>query len=100
MDKLKKSPKRTLRSFTSAFKAETVRLARVGDRNIRLVASDSNLTETALRDWVRRAEIDAGNGLTGALTSDEHDEFARLRRDKKTRADGFGYFKESGGVLR
>ena len=95
MDKLKKSPKRTLRSFTSAFKAETVRLARVGDHKIRLVVSDSNLTETALRDWVRRAEIDAGNGLTGALTSDEHDEFARLRRDNKSVLMDLGIFKKA-----
>jgi transposase len=42
-----------------------------------------NPTETALRDWVRRAEIDAGNGLIGALTSDERDELARLRRENK-----------------
>lgn len=83
MYKSKKSAKRTRRSFTSAFKAEAVRLCQVGDRNIGQVASDLNLTETALRDWVRRAEIDAGNGLTGTLTSDEHDELARLRRENK-----------------
>jgi len=62
MDKSKKSAKRMCRSFTSAFKVEAARLCRVGDRNIGQVASDLNLTETALRDWVRRAEIDAGNG--------------------------------------
>jgi len=74
MDKSKKSVKRTRRSITSAFKAEAVRLCQVGNRNTGSVASDLNLMETALRDWFRRAEIDAGNGPTSALTSDERDE--------------------------
>jgi transposase len=44
--------KRPRRTFTPAFKAEAVRLCRVGDRNIAQVAKDLDLTETALREWV------------------------------------------------
>jgi transposase len=81
MDKQKKRRKR--RAFTAEFKAEAVRLCRVGDRSVRQVAEDLDLTETAVREWVKRADIDSGNGPPGALTTTEREELARLRRDNK-----------------
>ena len=75
--------KRKRRAFDSAFKAEAVRLCKVGDRSIGQVAKDLDLTETALREWVRRADIDAGNGPPGALTTAEREELGRLRRENK-----------------
>jgi transposase-like protein len=75
--------KRKRRSFTPEFKAEAVRLCRVGDRTIGQVAADLDLTETALRDWVKRAAVDSGEGPPGALTSAERDELTRLRRENK-----------------
>ncbi len=42
-----------------------------------------DLTETALREWVKRADIDAGKGPPEALTTAEREELARLRRDNK-----------------
>jgi transposase len=50
---------RKRRSFSSVFKAEAVSLCRVGDRSIKRVTNDLDLTETALREWVRRAAVDA-----------------------------------------
>ncbi len=44
---------------------------------------DLDLTETALRDWVKRADVDAGNGPPGALTTDERDELRELRKRVK-----------------
>ena len=82
MDKRKKK-RRARRAFTPEFKAEAVRLCKVGDRTVRDVAKDLDLTETALREWVKRAEIDAGNGRSGALTSDERAELTQLRRENK-----------------
>jgi transposase len=75
--------KRPRRTFTPEFKAEAVRLCRAGDRSIAQVAKDLDLTETALREWVHRADVDAGKGPAGALTSDERAELARLRREIK-----------------
>jgi len=83
MDKRKKKQRRARRSFTAEFKAEAVRLCRVGDRGVAQVAADLDLTETALREWVKRADIDAGNGPEGALTSDERAELTQLRRENK-----------------
>jgi transposase len=74
---------RKRRSFNAEFKAEAVRLCKVGDRPIRQVAKDLDLTETALREWVRRADVDAGKGPVGALTTVEREELARLRKQVK-----------------
>ena len=52
--------RRKRRAFTPEFKAEAVRLAKAGDRSISQVAKDLDLTETALRDWIKRADTDAG----------------------------------------
>lgn len=60
-----------------------MRLCKVGDRNVTQVAVDLDLTETALREWVKRADIDAGSGPPGALTSDERAELTQLRRENK-----------------
>jgi transposase-like protein len=75
--------KRRRRKFTAEFKAEAVRLCQVGDRGVGQVAKDLDLTETALRDWVKRAEVDAGKGAPSALTTAERDELVQLRRENK-----------------
>lgn len=76
-------PRRKRRHFTPEQKSDAVRLVRtVG--NLARVARDLDLTETALRSWVQRAEIDEGRGPDGALTSAERDELQRLRRENRT----------------
>jgi|SRR5579859_1122893 transposase len=74
---------RKRRKFTPEFKAEAVRLCKVGDRPIKQVAKDLDLTETALREWVKRADIDVGQGPPGALTTVEREELSRLRKQVK-----------------
>jgi len=76
--------KRKRRSFTKAYKAEVVELVRKGGRSIGVVAKELDLTETALREWVRRAEVDSGRGPVGALTTAEREELTQLRRRVKT----------------
>ena len=75
--------KRKRRSFTREFKQEAVRLCEGGDRRIAQVATDLDLGETALRAWVKRAAVDAGNGPVGALMTEEREELTRLRRENK-----------------
>ncbi len=79
----KREGRRGRRSFTPEFKAEAVRLCKVGDRTIGQVAKDLDLTETALREWVKRADVDAGKGPPGALTTEERDELRELRKQVK-----------------
>src|SRR5687767_5607948 len=75
--------RRKRRAFSAEFKTEAVRLCQVGDRSIAQVADDLDLTETALRGWVKRSDIDAGKGPEGALTTVEREELGRLRREVK-----------------
>lgn len=75
--------RRERRKFTDEQKTEAVKLVRdVG--SISQVAKDLDLTESALRNWVRQAGIDAGSGPEGALTTEEKEELRRLRREVKT----------------
>ncbi|MFE7793748.1 transposase [Streptomyces sp. NPDC057460] len=76
----KKKP-RPRRSFTPEFKAEIVELCRRGDRSVGQVAKDFDLTGTAVRDWVKQAEVDAGE--RDGLTSGEREELAALRRENR-----------------
>jgi transposase len=76
--------KRKRRAFTKEFKTEAVRVVQASGKTVGAVARELDLTETALREWVRQAEIDAGRGQPGALTTDERAELAQLRREVRT----------------
>ena len=65
------------------FEAEAVRLCKAGDRTVRQVAKDLDLPETALRKWVQRADVDAGKGPPGAVTTVERSELLELRKRVK-----------------
>jgi transposase len=67
---------------TGATSAEIVELCQRGDRTVRQVSQDFDLTETAVREWVRQAGIDTGTRSDG-LTSDERAELAQLRRENR-----------------
>ena len=72
--------RRQRRSFTAAYKAETVRLIREGGKPVSQVARDLDLSETAVRRWLSQAEVDAGGGSHGELTTAEREELQKLRR--------------------
>jgi transposase-like protein len=69
------------RAFTKEFKAQTVRLVRDSGKSIGMIARELDLGD---RNWIRQAEIDAGRGWPGALTTDEREELTRLRQDVRT----------------
>ena len=75
--------KRKRRQYTDDFKADAVRLCVAGGRSISQVAGDLDLTDSALREWVKRSEADAGRGKPETLTAAEREELQQLRRDNK-----------------
>ncbi|WP_167368147.1 transposase [Streptomyces agglomeratus] len=81
MESMGKRKPRPRRSFTTEFKAEIVELCRRGDRSVGQIAKDFDLTETAVRDWVKQADVDAGE--RDGLTSSEREELAALRRENR-----------------
>ena len=74
--------RRPRRQFTDEFKAGAVRLVLEEGKTVGGVARDLDLTETALREWVKRAQADRTNGRTG-LTTAEREELARLRKENR-----------------
>lgn len=74
--------RRAKRSFTAEFKAEAVRIARERG-SIGRAAEELSLTETSLREWVKRAE-EGVLAKGGSLELSEQEELKRLRREVKT----------------
>ncbi len=70
--------RRERRKFTDEYKAEVVALVRSSGKSIGEISRDLDLTETAVREWVQRADVDGGKSK--ALTSAEREELSRLRR--------------------
>jgi len=73
--------RRARRSFSPEFKAQTVELVREGGKSITQVARDLDLTESAVREWVRQADVN--DGRREGLTTDEKAELAQLRRENR-----------------
>jgi transposase len=61
-------------------KAEVVELVRQPGNTAGSVARDLNLTETAVRAWVKQADVDQGRRSDG-LTSEQRSEVAQLRKE-------------------
>ena len=76
--------RRKRRKFTSEYKTEVVKLVNTSGKSIGQVASELDLTETAVRAWVNRAEIDERRDPNGPLTTEERAEVVRLRRELRT----------------
>ena len=74
--------RRPRRRFDDDFKAQTIRLVLDEGKSVGSVARDLDLTETALREWVKRARADRTHGKSG-LTTAEREELARLRKENR-----------------
>ncbi len=75
---------RKRRKFTPEYKAEVVKLVRASGKTVGQVAGELGLTETSVRAWTKRAEIDERRDPNGALTTEERGEVVRLRRELRT----------------
>ena len=75
---------RKKRIFSDEFKAEAVRLVREGDKSVSALARELDLTESALRHWIERAEAQVKQKPAVALTHEERTELAELRREVRT----------------
>ena len=73
---------RPRRFFPPEYKAEVVELVRTTGKTAGQVARELDLTETAVREWVKRADLDVGRRSDG-LTTTERGELRKLRRENR-----------------
>jgi transposase len=71
---------RPRRFFPPEYKAEVVELICSTGKTVGQVSRELDLTETAVRQWVRQADLDTGLRTDG-LTTAELGELRRLRRE-------------------
>jgi transposase len=98
--------RRPRRVFSEEFRAGAVRLVLDEGKTAGAVARDLDLTESALRAWVARAQADRTRGKSGGLTTGERQELAGLRKEVrqlrlerdvlKKGSSGFGVGESSG----
>ncbi len=77
---MSKHKPRQRRSFTQEFKAEAVELVRLTGKSVAQVARDLDLTESALYEWVKKAE---GREPRPPGSSGESEELRRLREENR-----------------
>ena len=75
-------PQRFARPYPPEFRAEAVRLVRVGGREVREVAQSLGVSQESLRIWLKQTDLDAGLRKDG-LSSEERKELVRLRRENR-----------------
>src|SRR2546428_7826336 len=91
--------KRKRRAFTKEFKAQAVQIVRESGKSVAAVARELDLTETALRSWVRQGEIDAGRGPAGGLTTEGGGGPRRLGGGNRTLRIGGGLLKKTAALF-
>ena len=74
---------RKRRKFTEQFKLDAVQMVLVAGKSVTEIAKQFDLSETALREWIKRAQTDTVQGAPNALTTAERAELVDLRKRLK-----------------
>ena len=67
--------------YPAEFRQRAVELARLREKPITQLATDLGVSDQALRNWLRQADIDEGR--RAGLTNEERAELVRLRRTNR-----------------
>ena len=73
--------KRARRVFPDEFKAKVVELVRRGERPVGEICRELDLTDSAVRNWVKQAEKGQHGGSEGGSGESESEELVRLRAE-------------------
>ena len=65
------------------FRRRAVELARLGEHPVAQIAKDLGISESCLRNWMAKDDVDAGH--REGLTSPERAELVRLRREVRVK---------------
>jgi transposase len=61
------------------FRQRAIELVRLKEKPMSQIAADLGISDSCLRNWVKQADVD--DGARVGMSSDEHDELVRLRRE-------------------
>lgn len=89
-----KTPRKR-QSYSPEFKAEAVRLVKIGGQSVKKVAKDLGLSAGSLHAWVQQAAADEQREAAGGLTSDERAELTRLRRELQVTREERDFLKKA-----
>ena len=65
------------------FRQRAIELARLKKKPIAKIAADLGISESCLRNWVHRADVD--DGVKEGLSTDDRAELVRLRRELRVK---------------
>jgi transposase-like protein len=65
------------------FRQRAIELARLKEKPIAKIAADLGISESCLRNWVHRADVD--DGVKEGLSTDDRAELVRLRRELRVK---------------
>lgn len=68
-------------TYSSEFKRDAVQLAKSSDRPVAQIARELGVNAQSLRNWIKQAEIDAGD--REGLSTSERQELRDLRRENR-----------------
>jgi transposase len=68
--------------YPEEFRREAIELVRLNEKPLVQIAKDLGVSDMTLRNWIKRADVDAGKRQ--GLTSDEREELRQLRRENRT----------------
>jgi transposase len=83
MVSMEKEEKRKRRKFNAEYKRRAVDLVLKQGLTVSEAARDLGIYESSLSNWVKQARIDQGKGPPGALTTEERQELAQLRKENR-----------------
>jgi len=64
------------------FRQRAVEVARLGDKPVAEIAADLGISDSCLRNWMHRADVDEGR--RAGSSSAEREELVALRRETRT----------------
>jgi transposase len=81
--------------YSPEFKRDAVALVRSSGRTPTEVARELGVSSESLRNWVKQANVDQGQGAPGELTTAEKDELRRLRRENREQQQTIDILKKA-----
>ena len=79
----KRKAPRERRVFNDEYKQQVLELVRAGEKSVRQICRDLDLTESSVRRWIKSDQTTNGIMTQNSLTETDQQELERLRTENK-----------------